>query len=203
MVILMKNKDIDAIRSASGYPDDKTGNLLYSVANMRQPKNVLEIGFNLGYSAIYLARVSGRVVSLDNDASGNVSTGLENVKGQGIENHKVMVGNSEDLVSRVVEEFDGLIDLLFIDGDHSYEGCKADWDNYSPLLAKNAVVLFHDSVRAKGVKRVINEIERSGWRRYTFPVRGGKRVAGMDLVLRKGHPFKRDFILSNCSMSLM
>ena len=33
---------------------------------------------------------------------------------------------------------------LFIDGDHSYEGVKADWVNYSPFVVPGGYVLFHD-----------------------------------------------------------
>jgi len=37
------------------------------------------------------------------------------------------------------------IDLLFIDGDHSYEGVKLDFELYSKLLAPKGVIILHDS----------------------------------------------------------
>jgi len=37
------------------------------------------------------------------------------------------------------------IDFLFIDGDHSYEGLRADWEAWSPLIAAGGVVALHDS----------------------------------------------------------
>lgn len=36
------------------------------------------------------------------------------------------------------------VDLLFIDGDHTYEGVKMDWTMYSPLLRTGGLVVFHD-----------------------------------------------------------
>ncbi|CAA6693607.1 MULTISPECIES: CmcI family methyltransferase [unclassified Lentimonas] len=38
------------------------------------------------------------------------------------------------------------IDLLFIDGDHSYEGAMADYNAYSPLVRKGGWIAFHDIV---------------------------------------------------------
>lgn len=35
-------------------------------------------------------------------------------------------------------------DLLFIDGDHSYEGVKADFNNYSPFVRSGGIIAFHD-----------------------------------------------------------
>lgn len=35
-------------------------------------------------------------------------------------------------------------DLVFIDGDHSYEGAKKDWDNYRYMVRKGGMVVFHD-----------------------------------------------------------
>ena len=37
-----------------------------------------------------------------------------------------------------------MLDILFIDGDHSYEGVKADFLTYSPLVKKDGLVVFHD-----------------------------------------------------------
>ena len=36
------------------------------------------------------------------------------------------------------------IKLLFIDGDHEYEGVKADAENWTPLMEKESTILFHD-----------------------------------------------------------
>ena len=38
------------------------------------------------------------------------------------------------------------IDFLFIDGDHTYEGVKRDFEMYSPLVKKGGIVAFHDIV---------------------------------------------------------
>lgn len=37
-----------------------------------------------------------------------------------------------------------LIDLLFIDGDHTYEGVKKDWEMYSQLVRPGGMIVFHD-----------------------------------------------------------
>jgi predicted O-methyltransferase YrrM len=36
------------------------------------------------------------------------------------------------------------IDFLFIDGDHTYEGVKQDWEMYSPLVRPGGLIAFHD-----------------------------------------------------------
>ncbi|MBD3303775.1 class I SAM-dependent methyltransferase [Candidatus Woesearchaeota archaeon] len=36
------------------------------------------------------------------------------------------------------------IDVLFIDGDHSYEGVKKDFELYEPVVAKGGIIIFHD-----------------------------------------------------------
>lgn len=36
------------------------------------------------------------------------------------------------------------IDLLFVDGDHTYPGVRRDYEMYGPLVRKGGLVLFHD-----------------------------------------------------------
>jgi len=38
----------------------------------------------------------------------------------------------------------GELDFLFIDGDHTYEGVRRDFEMYSPLVRRGGVVAFHD-----------------------------------------------------------
>ena len=49
------------------------------------------------------------------------------------------------------------LDLLFLDGDHSYDSVRADWDAYNRFLQLGAIIVFHDWGWAEGVKRVIRE----------------------------------------------
>jgi predicted O-methyltransferase YrrM len=72
--------------------------------------------------------------------------------------HKIIAirGYSYEVVCKV-RNITQEIDLLFIDGDHSYEGVKTDWDLYSPLLKSGSCVVFHDYGWAEGVIRVVEE----------------------------------------------
>jgi cephalosporin hydroxylase len=38
------------------------------------------------------------------------------------------------------------LDVLFIDGDHTYDGVKADYQMYRPLVKKGGLIAFHDIV---------------------------------------------------------
>ncbi|MCX5714987.1 MAG: class I SAM-dependent methyltransferase [Candidatus Omnitrophica bacterium] len=39
-----------------------------------------------------------------------------------------------------------MVDVLFIDGDHSYEGVKNDFELYRSLVKKGGIIAFHDIV---------------------------------------------------------
>lgn len=58
----------------------------------------------------------------------------------------LITGDSHDPATHaeLLTELDGPIDFLFIDGDHSYEGVKADFDDYAPFVRAGGIVAFHD-----------------------------------------------------------
>jgi len=51
------------------------------------------------------------------------------------------------------------IDLLFIDGDHSYNMVKSDFETYSKFLSNNAIIVFDDyNKKWKEVIKFVNTI---------------------------------------------
>jgi predicted O-methyltransferase YrrM len=63
------------------------------------------------------------------------------------------------------------LELLFIDGDHSYEGAKADFERWRAFVRPGGHLLFHDAVDTggygnvyPGVARLMGEIGE-GWTR--------------------------------------
>jgi len=67
----------------------------------------------------------------------------------------------------------GPVDLVFVDGDHSPEGCREDWDAWHRHVSCGGVVAFHDARAghaggdgSPGPTAVVDELFRgsdSGW----------------------------------------
>lgn len=78
----------------------------------------------------------------------SVRTHVTPVKGDTVEIGKTWTG--------------GPIDILFIDADHSYEGCLADIEAWSKHVIPNGIIMGHDySFVFPGVKRAVHEV--FGW----------------------------------------
>ena len=52
---------------------------------------------------------------------------------------------------------DNSVDFVFIDGDHSYEGVKADIEAWWPKLKEGGLIAGHDYGNAAGVVKAVNE----------------------------------------------
>jgi predicted O-methyltransferase YrrM len=72
--------------------------------------------------------------------------------------HKVHVVVGD---SRKVEQPAAQLELLFIDGDHSYAGAKADYDRWSELVQPGGHLLFHDAIDSGGYGNVYPGVARA------------------------------------------
>ena len=88
--------------------------------------------------------------------------------------------HKDETYIKVMREMRGALDLLFIDGDHSYEGVKQDFEMYSPLVRNGGLVVFHDIVKQTSevncnVKKFWDEIkdEYDYIEIITYPEQGG------------------------------
>ena len=69
-------------------------------------------------------------------------------------------GDSTD--KNIIQLFENIkLDIIFIDGNHTYEGVKKDFYNYYTFLSNNGIMIFDDFNEAptnKGVFKFINEL---------------------------------------------
>jgi len=133
----------------------KEGEYLFQVA-MHAKLGIVEIGRMKGGSAFLLARANNTVPIYSVDIAPKddeyLARQLSNHIEGGAKNVKLIVGDSQTTNYPEVEK----IDLLFIDGDHSYEGCKKDLYNWLPKLVPGGHILFHDCYN-EDVQRCIHE----------------------------------------------
>ena len=61
------------------------------------------------------------------------------------------------------------IDFLFIDGDHSYEGVKTDFELYSKILVDNGVIVLHDTDENYENTLIVSEDAKKDHHRFDGP----------------------------------
>ena len=181
------------------------GHCLYGLARALRPTNIVEIGTARGRSACIFALACaenrhGRVHAIDphkptswsdqESDSGTLSFLRDRLRQYDLERYcRIMATTSEDAASGWTEP----VDLLFIDGDHSYAGVRRDFDLFRPWLSPDALVCFHDSSwehegpwsrfsdkpwyrEDMGVPRLLEELQAEGYESVTLPATPGLTV---------------------------
>lgn len=115
--------------------------LFYSLALKSHTCTIGEIGVRGGTSTVAFLLAAklcnGRVYSMDLDPC---PAAHHNIKAFDLDQYwEFQCGDSREL------DFPEPLDVLFIDGDHSYEGVFADYERHSQSVKDGGVILFHDA----------------------------------------------------------
>lgn len=148
-----------------------------SLVGELKPSRLMEIGTSRGGTLCILSRLAtpdATIISLDLPG-GEFGGGyrwfqIPILKSFAYARQKLHLlrgdSHSAEMVSEVRNVLgpDQKLDMLFIDGDHSYEGVKKDFESYSKFVRSGGMVFFHDiaehTIQTCQVNRFWNEIKQ-------------------------------------------
>ena len=129
---------------------------LLNIVNQHKIDIMLEIGTCSGGTLFLFSHIlngNAKLISLDMP-QGDFGAGYKDYKmpfytnfAHGNQTVHLVRADSHSKAS--LKKIEGLLkgvklDFLFIDGDHTYEGVKKDFEMYSPLVRKGGLIAFHD-----------------------------------------------------------
>lgn len=109
--------------------------LVPEVMKLEPGEVYLEVGVDRGKS-LSIARMVAK--------KGVVVMGVDLQPDPNVPGAKFYQGDSVEIAQLWKSDNKGEISVLFIDGDHSYKGCKRDIDAWFPFVKEGGVILFHD-----------------------------------------------------------
>lgn len=152
---------------------------LYKITKKIKPKLIVELGTYYGCSYFSFAqaikdnRLATKLVGIDT-WEGDTHTGLYNdtvfetfrdlrdkFAMDGVIDYSQFDYKRSRFKDAVDSFEDNSIDILMIDGTHTAEAAKEDFETYLPKLSENAIVLFHDTtVKRFSLHKYWNKISR-------------------------------------------
>lgn len=113
-------------------------------------KNILEIGCYDGGSTFSLCHFAENMITIDEFNPPR----FDITPMKAACNYEYIANTSHSIeVFNYVKQKMNSVDLLFIDGDHSYEGSLKDYIMYQELLKDGSYVAFHDIVNSEDHRR--------------------------------------------------
>jgi predicted O-methyltransferase YrrM len=124
--------------------------LLFALTRMLMPNAIIEIGVGLAASDVAFAEAirqngRGHLFAVDLRES-SIDRSRRLLGYHGLARFVTFFeGNSRGLPTRdQVAAAASKAEILFIDGDHSFEGVRADFELFHELVADGGVIVFHD-----------------------------------------------------------
>ena len=111
------------------------------------PRLMTDATWELGETYMYPENVQGEVYVVDatNNVHGEVDWSDEDSFLREKFNPRFINTTTEDAFYNFFVKRDIKIDYLHIDADHTYEGCKKDFELYSTIMNNNGIISVHDT----------------------------------------------------------
>ena len=184
---------------------------IYGLIRLQRPRIAIEIGVATGGMA---CNIYGALDQNTHD-TGTESwyTGFDLWDTHGIHNQFPQMGSAEEVNAKLQDiggrfglvkidtqndqdkfrdelktRFTNGIDFAFIDGCHSYNGIKNDFDNVLPFMNPKGIIAFHDTAVIDGCREFIIDL-RLGDNKFDitdFPYGTNERNCGVTLVTNPG-----------------
>lgn len=134
---------------------------LHELIRATRPREVLELGTNLGISAAYLAHAlrsngDGHVTTLDASPY-RIAVAQEVHKSLALDNVCYRVGMFSDTLASELERL-GSIDYAFIDGHHQYQPTIDYFNQILPYASDSSIFVFDDVRKSAGMLRAWREV---------------------------------------------
>ncbi|MCP3978769.1 MAG: class I SAM-dependent methyltransferase [bacterium] len=145
--------------SGRGKDHPRYGRFVYALARELRPDLVVEVGTSAGGTAVGWARAlvengGGALVCLDNDsyASGTYpEVARRNIASTGLaqERYELLSGDSRELLLDLALRHERQVDIVLVDGDHTYDGATLDIASGLRMLRPGGLLLVHDVDRGR------------------------------------------------------
>jgi predicted O-methyltransferase YrrM len=160
-------ESLSLTRKISDEIDNKTFHhhyhILYDIANTYPSDHhlkYLEIGCYAGGSAcLMLQRKNTAVTSIDLGHPIPKETVIANVKKLNVHENSYVYIQGDSQTENTHSQVTGTYDMIFIDGDHRYNGVMKDFQIYSKFLAGGGYIIFddyNDYIHSPDVKRAVD-----------------------------------------------
>lgn len=174
------------------YPDELP-ELKFLVQSLPDNPRIVNIGAGAGTSCLAMieARDDSVVYSIDiqdgNSPLGSLYSERKVFEGAGIFHLSgsrwfQVIEDSKETAKRWLKEGAKPLDMVFIDGDHSYEGCSGDIMLWTPMIKSGGLMSIHDYNKQNiepnpmgphpgpwpGVNKAVDELIESGAEIYSI-----------------------------------
>ena len=157
---------------------EEQGPLLESLVYLNQAQVIVEVGVAEAKSTDWLCRGAklrgGKVYGYDLWDTHGLNNQFEHwsskekcetyLQSKGHTNFELTKINSRTPeFAELIKTKHPSIDLAYIDGCHSYDGIKNDFDIIYPLLSECGVIVFHDTLKIDGCREFMIDLRTKFW----------------------------------------